>query len=56
MTGTLALGGKPEFAVADGKGSIFVNIEDKSELVESDPQSSPFFIAGHWPLARSLLG
>src|SRR5437763_14968548 len=25
VAGTLALGGKPEFAVADGKGSIFVN-------------------------------
>lgn len=36
VAGTLALGGKPEFAVADGKGSIFVNIEDKSELVQFD--------------------
>src|SRR5262249_50733854 len=30
VVGTVALGGKPEFAVADGKGSIFVNIEDKA--------------------------
>ena len=29
---TIPLGGKPEFAVTDG-GRIFVNIEDKSELV-----------------------
>src|SRR5580698_919288 len=28
VVGTLALGGKPEFAAADGKGSIFVNNED----------------------------
>jgi DNA-binding beta-propeller fold protein YncE len=38
VAGTLALGGKPEFAVADGQGSVFVNIEDKSELVQFDPQ------------------
>ena len=47
--GTLALGGKPEFAVADGKGSIFVNIEDKSELVEFDPQK--LAVLHRWPLA-----
>jgi hypothetical protein len=38
VVGTLALGGKPEFAVADGQGSIYVNIEDKSELVQFDAQ------------------
>ena len=30
------LGGKPEFAAADGKGKIYVNIEDTSEVVEID--------------------
>src|SRR5262249_15749603 len=39
VAGTLALGGKPEFAVADGKGTIYVNIEDKSELVHFDAKS-----------------
>jgi DNA-binding beta-propeller fold protein YncE len=34
--GTIMLPGKPEFSVADGKGSVFVNIEDTSELVEID--------------------
>jgi YVTN family beta-propeller protein len=34
--GTVALGGKPEAAVSDGKGTIYVNIEDKSELVAFD--------------------
>lgn len=38
VVGTLALGGKPEFAVADGKGSIYVNIEDTSEIVQFDAQ------------------
>jgi YVTN family beta-propeller protein len=49
VAGTLALGGKPEFAVADGNGSIFVNIEDKSELVRFDPQNLK--ILNRWPLA-----
>lgn len=30
---TLALGGKPETGVSDGKGNIYVNIEDKNEIV-----------------------
>jgi DNA-binding beta-propeller fold protein YncE len=49
VAGTLALGGKPEFAQADGKGSIFVNIEDKSELVEFDAQK--ITETHRWPLA-----
>lgn len=36
VAATIALPGKPEFAVADGKGKIYVNIEDTSELVEID--------------------
>jgi DNA-binding beta-propeller fold protein YncE len=49
IAGTLALGGKPEFAQADGKGSIFVNIEDKNELVEFDAQKVTEI--HRWPLA-----
>lgn len=30
ILGYIALSGKPEFAVSDGKGKVFVNIEDKS--------------------------
>ena len=37
VLGTIKLDGKPEFAASDGKGEIFVNIEDKSELVAIDP-------------------
>ena len=33
---TLLLGGKPEFAAVDGKGKVFVNIEDTNEVVEID--------------------
>lgn len=49
VTGTLALGGKPEFAVADGQGSIFVNIEDKSELVQFDARK--LAVTNRWKLA-----
>ena len=49
VAGTLALGGKPEFAQADGKGNIFVNIEDKSELVEFNAQK--ITETHRWPLA-----
>lgn len=35
--GNIALGGKPEFPVADGHGDVYANIEDKSEIVRVDP-------------------
>jgi hypothetical protein len=49
VAGTLALGGKPEFAAADGKGSIFVNNEDTSELIQVDTQKVTE--THRWPLA-----
>ncbi len=33
---TIPLDGKPEFAVSDGAGRVFVNIEDKSEIAVID--------------------
>src|SRR4029078_3887925 len=33
---TLPVGGKPEFAQYDGKGKVYVNCEDTSEIVELD--------------------
>ncbi len=36
VVGTVPLGGKPEFPVTDGKGKVYVNIEDKSEIAEID--------------------
>jgi YVTN family beta-propeller protein len=47
--GTVALGGKPEAPVSDGKGTIFVNIEDKSELVAFD--ATTLVVKGRYPLA-----
>ena len=49
VLGTIKLDGKPEFAASDAKGMIFVNIEDKSELVAIDPNKLE--IKATWPLA-----
>jgi len=48
VTGTIPLGGKPEFAVADGKGRVYVNIEDKSEIVALDAKALQ--VKSRWPL------
>lgn len=47
--GTLALGGGPEFAVSDGAGNVFVNLEEKAEVVRFDPKTLQ--ITARWPLA-----
>jgi YVTN family beta-propeller protein len=39
VAGTVALDGKPEFPVSDGKGNVYVNIEDKSGIAQLDPQT-----------------
>lgn len=39
VAGTIAVGGKPEFAATDGKGKVFVNIEDTNEVVEIDTRT-----------------
>jgi len=49
VLGTIKLDGKPEFAATDGKGEIFVNIEDKSELTVIDP--AKLAVKQSWPLA-----
>jgi len=49
VLGTIKLDGKPEFAASDGKGEIFVNIEDKSELAVIDPNKLE--VKAKWPLA-----
>lgn len=46
---TIALPGKPEFAVSDAAGHVYVNIEDKSELVQIDATSNK--VLQVWPLA-----
>jgi DNA-binding beta-propeller fold protein YncE len=49
VLGTIKLDGKPEFAASDAKGTIFVNIEDKSELTAIDPNKLE--VKAKWPLA-----
>ena len=40
VVATIGLPGKPEFAVSDGAGHVYANIEDRSELVQIDTASS----------------
>jgi YVTN family beta-propeller protein len=40
VVATIPLDGKPEFAVSDGKGKVFVNIEDKSEQTSIDAKNA----------------
>lgn len=49
VAGTVSLGGKPEFPVSDGKGSVYDNIEDKSEIVRID--SKTLRVMARWPVA-----
>ena len=49
VAGTVPLGGKPEFAASDGKGTVYVNIEDKNQLVAFD--ATQLKEKQRWPLA-----
>ena len=49
VVATLALGGAPEQAVADGKGMIYDNLEDRNEVIAID--SRTLKIKGRWPVA-----
>jgi DNA-binding beta-propeller fold protein YncE len=49
VAGTIPLDGKPEFAVADGVGHVYVNLENKSEEVQID--SKNLVVTARWPLA-----
>lgn len=46
---TIALPGKPEFAVSDEAGHVYANIEDESALVQLDSTSNKLLKT--WPLA-----
>jgi len=48
VAGTIPVGGKLEYAVADGAGHIYVNVENKSEEVQID--SKNLVVTAHWPL------
>jgi DNA-binding beta-propeller fold protein YncE len=46
---TLDMGGAPEYAVADGQGMVYNNIEDKNEVAVID--SRALTIKARWPVA-----
>ncbi len=41
------LGGKPEFAVSDGEGKVYVNIADKNQVAVVDTKAMK--VLAHWP-------
>jgi YVTN family beta-propeller protein len=49
VVATIPLEGKPEFSATDGKGKVFVNIEDKSKLVVIN--STTLKVEQSWPIA-----
>lgn len=49
ILGKIKLGGKPEFVVTTGEGELFVNLEDKSELLALDAKG--LSVKSRWPLA-----
>jgi YVTN family beta-propeller protein len=49
VTDSIDVGGKPEAAVSDGKGKLFVNLEDKNEIVVVDTKT--FKVINHWSIA-----
>ena len=49
VAGTVDLGGGPEFAAADGKGYIFNNLEDESEVLKIN--SRDLKVEQRWPTA-----
>lgn len=48
VAGTIPLDAKPEFAVSDGRGHVYVNLEDKNSIAVIDPQS--LSVSQVWPL------
>jgi YVTN family beta-propeller protein len=49
VVATMAVGGKPEALAADSHGHVFVNVEDKGEIVEMDGNAGT--VLTHWSIA-----
>jgi YVTN family beta-propeller protein len=49
VAGTIPLGGGPEFAVSDGKGNLYVNLEEQNETLHIDVHALK--VKDRWPLA-----
>jgi YVTN family beta-propeller protein len=49
VVGSIKLEGKPEFAVSDSAGHLYINLEDKNEVVRVDPQELK--VTARWSIA-----
>lgn len=49
VVGTITLGGGPEFAVSDGKGNLYVNLEEQNETLHIDVNELK--VKDRWALA-----
>jgi YVTN family beta-propeller protein len=49
VVGTVNLGGRPEEPALDGRGNMYVNLEDKSSIMAFDTKT--LAVKGTWPLA-----
>jgi len=49
VVATLALGGVPEQAVADGKGMVYANLADRNQVIAIDART--LIIVARWPVA-----
>ena len=49
VIGNIDLGGKPEFGVSAWDGTLFVNLEDKAEIVQIDAKAMT--VTRRWPIA-----
>ena len=49
VVATIPIGGRPEYAVPDGHGTIYDNVEDKNEVVVIDSKTNT--VKSHWPIA-----
>jgi len=48
LIGALPIGGKPEFATVDGRGTLYLNVEDTSQMIAGDTLQSQ--IKATWAL------
>jgi DNA-binding beta-propeller fold protein YncE len=48
VKGTIPLGGGPEYAVSDGKGKLYVNLQNTNEVVQVDPRTLK--VDRRWPV------
>jgi DNA-binding beta-propeller fold protein YncE len=52
VAGTVTLGGRPELAAVDGKGRLYVNLEDSSAVAVVDTRALK--VVAHWSLAPGV--